>query len=95
MGLGARIEVSKTYTDHHRYTAHEIETFIRRCGRKDLRAIITTEKDAVRIPRILEPEVPIYYLRVEIEILAGQESWERFVERLTNHQPLVAPQHFY
>jgi tetraacyldisaccharide 4'-kinase len=89
--LGAKVAVSKFYTDHHRYTAREIENFIRRCGRRGLTAIITTEKDAVRIPRILEPEVPIYYLRVEIEILAGQETWVRFVERLTTRQQVIAP----
>jgi tetraacyldisaccharide 4'-kinase len=93
--LGAEVALSKTYTDHHRYTAKEIENFIRRCARRDLPAIITTEKDAVRIPRILEPEVPIYYLRVEIEILAGQESWQRFVDRLTTRQDVMAPQRFY
>ncbi len=93
--LGAKIEVSKAYTDHHRYTAREIEQFIRRCSRKNISAILTTEKDAVRIPRILDPEVPIYYLRVEIEILAGQASWERFVERLTTPQPVMAPHRFY
>lgn len=93
--LDAEIELSKTYTDHHRYTPREVETFIRRCGRRSLDAIITTEKDAVRIPRILDPEVPVYYLRVEIEILAGQASWDRFVDRLTHPQPLIAPQRFY
>ena len=94
-GLGAKIEVAKIYADHHRYTAREIENFIRRCERKGVGAIITTEKDAVRIPRLLEPEVPIYYLRVEIEILAGQESWQRFVDRLTIRRPVVAPPRFY
>ena len=89
--LGAKVAVSKFYTDHHRYSVREIENFIRRCGRRGLAAIITTEKDAVRIPRILDPEVPIYYLRVEIEILAGQETWVRFVERLTIKQKMVAP----
>jgi tetraacyldisaccharide 4'-kinase len=93
--LGARVEVSKTYTDHHRYNSREIETFIRQCARRGVSAILTTEKDAVRIPRILDPEVPIYYLRVEIEILAGQESWERFVERLTMDAPIVSPQRMY
>ena len=92
--LGAKVTVSKFYTDHHRYSIREIENFIRRCGRRGLAAIITTEKDAVRIPRILEPEVPIYYLRVEIEILGGQETWVRFVERLTTKQQLVAPLRF-
>ncbi|MFZ4774130.1 MAG: tetraacyldisaccharide 4'-kinase [Terrimicrobiaceae bacterium] len=94
-GLDAEIEIAKSYADHHRFTAREIESFIRRCGRKELDAILTTEKDAVRIPRILEPEVPFYYLRVEIEILAGQASWDRFVERLTQRQPIVAPKRFY
>ena len=93
--LDAEIEISKTYADHHRFTSKEIESFIRRCGRREIDAILTTEKDAVRIPRILEPEVPLYYLRVEIEILAGQASWERFVERLTQWQPVVAPRRFY
>jgi tetraacyldisaccharide 4'-kinase len=92
--LGAKISVSKFYIDHHRYSLREIENFIRRCGRRGLAAIITTEKDAVRIPRILDPEVPIYYLRVEIEILAGQETWVRFVERLTTKQELIAPLRF-
>ena len=94
-GLDAEIEISKSYADHHRFSHKEIESFIRRCGRRELDAILTTEKDAVRIPRILEPEIPLYYLRVEIEILAGQASWERFVGRLTERQPVVAPRRFY
>jgi tetraacyldisaccharide 4'-kinase len=93
--LDAEIEIAKSYADHHRFTSKEIDSFIRRCGRRELDAILTTEKDAVRIPRILEPEVPVYYLRVEIEILAGQASWERFVERLTQRQPMMAPHRFY
>jgi tetraacyldisaccharide 4'-kinase len=93
--LDAEIEMSKIYADHHRYSVKEIEAFIRRCARRELDAILTTEKDAVRIPRILEPDVPLYYLRVEIEILAGQVSWERFVDRLTHRQPVIAPRRFY
>jgi tetraacyldisaccharide 4'-kinase len=93
--LDAEIEISKTYADHHRYTAKEIESFIRRCARRELDAIITTEKDAVRIPRILEPDVPVYYLRVQIEILAGQAAWDRFVDRLTRSRPVSIPQRFF
>lgn len=86
--LGARLELSKSYTDHHRYSDREIESFIARCSRRNLDAILTTEKDAVRIPRILEPEVPLYYLRVEIEILRGQDHWEKLIALLTQRQPL-------
>jgi len=89
---GAELSLTKTYTDHHRYTAREIELFIRRCAKRNIPAIITTEKDAVRIPRIIDPEVPIYYLRVEIEILRGQEGWQRFLDRLVVNQPMIAPE---
>src|SRR5882762_462712 len=61
--LGARIELSKRYTDHHRYSEAELQSFINRCIRRDLEMIVTTEKDAVRIPRLTKVDVPIHFLR--------------------------------
>lgn len=81
--LGAHLGLSKAYTDHHRFSVREVENFIRRCAQRSLDAVVTTEKDAVRIPRIREPEIPLYYLRVEIAILRGQEAYDRLVERLS------------
>ncbi len=89
--LGAKIEISKIYTDHHRYTDKEVEAFVNRCARRSLDAILTTEKDAVRIPRILDAAVPIYYLRVEIDILKGSEHWENLIEKLTERRAVKAP----
>lgn len=89
--LGAKVVISKSYTDHHRYSRREIENFIRRCSKRGLDAVITTEKDAVRIPRILEPEIPVYYLRVEIDILRGHDNYDRLVSRLTGRSRLVPP----
>jgi hypothetical protein len=34
-------------------------------------------------------------MRVEIEILAGQESWERFVSRLTQQREQLIPERCY
>jgi tetraacyldisaccharide 4'-kinase len=95
--LGARIELSKRYIDHHRYTEAELERFISRCIRRDLAMIVTTEKDAVRMPGLPEAEikVPIYFLRVEIEILSGHESWEHCVARICKPQPLLSPERFF
>ncbi len=93
--LGARIEIAKRYTDHHRYSEAELQSFINRCVRRDLAMIVTTEKDAVRFPRLMSPEVPIYYLRVEIEILSGHESWEHCVARICKPQPMLSPQRFF
>jgi tetraacyldisaccharide 4'-kinase len=54
--LGARIDLAKRYIDHHRYTEGELHSFINRCIRRDLEMIVTTEKDAVRMPRLTESE---------------------------------------
>jgi tetraacyldisaccharide 4'-kinase len=66
-----------------------VSAFLQRCIRRDVGAIITTEKDAVRLPAIDPLPLPIYYLRVEIEILSGHETWERCVQRICD-PPIVS-----
>jgi len=93
--LGARIEIAKRYIDHHRYTEAELQSFISRCIRRDLEMVVTTEKDAVRFPLLIKTEVPIFFLRVEIEILSGHETWEHCVARICKPQPLLTPERFF
>ncbi|MEP6698559.1 MAG: tetraacyldisaccharide 4'-kinase [Verrucomicrobiota bacterium] len=93
--LGAHIELAKRYTDHHRYHESELQSFINRCLRRDLEMIVTTEKDAVRFPRLTKTEVPICFLRVEIEILSGHESWAQCVDRICKPQPMLSPERFF
>lgn len=93
--LGAKIEISKHFADHHRFTDADLLNFASRCDRRDLAAILTTEKDSVRLPRLEKLEVPIYFLRVEIEILTGHESWEHLVERICNPKPMLEPERFF
>jgi tetraacyldisaccharide 4'-kinase len=95
--LGAHVDLAKRYIDHHYYTEAELISFINRCIRRDLAMIVTTEKDSVRMPRLPESEVkvPIYFLRVEIEILSGHESWEHCVARICKPKPVLSPERFF
>jgi tetraacyldisaccharide 4'-kinase len=93
--LGAHVDLAKRYIDHHRYNKGELQSFIARCVRRDLEMIVTTEKDAVRMPRLAKMDVPIYFLRVEIEILSGHESWEHCVARICQPQPMLSPDRFF
>lgn len=93
--LGAKIEFATHFADHHRFSDKEIHQFVNRCIRRDVDAIITTEKDSVRFPRLAVQDVPIYFLRVEIEILSGHESWSSCVERICTKQPLIPPEKFF
>ncbi len=93
--LGAKIELTRHFADHHRFSEKDIAGFIRRCVNRDLDAIITTEKDCVRFPKLKDLELPVYFLRVEIEILSGHANWEECVERICNPHPMMAPERFY
>jgi tetraacyldisaccharide 4'-kinase len=93
--LGAKVELSRHFADHHRFTEREVAGFLKRCGNRALDAVITTEKDYVRLPRMTSPEVPIYFLRVEIEILSGAESWQSCVDRICKRQAMMVPEKFF
>ena len=95
--LGANVNLGLRFIDHHYYTDAEIRGFMNRCIRRDLAMIITTEKDAVRMPAlpISEVKVPIYFMRVEIDIVTGHESWEHCVGRICKPQPMLSPERFF
>ena len=56
--LGAHVELSRRFIDHHRFNEKEIRAFAARCLRRDVAMILTTEKDAVRFPRRMQPGSP-------------------------------------
>ncbi len=93
--LGAKIVIRRRFEDHHRYLEREIRGFLDRCIQRGLDALITTEKDAVRFPRIRDAELPVMYLRVEIEILSGHETWEKCVERICRPPAMVTPEPYF
>jgi tetraacyldisaccharide 4'-kinase len=85
------LELTQSFADHHRYSRREMDRFIKRCARRGVSCILTTEKDAVRMPRLANQELPIRYLRIEIEILRGQEHWDRMISGLISPpHPLIA-----
>lgn len=81
--LGATIVYLKRFADHHRYRQQEIIDIINKARRNGAGAIITTEKDAVRFPKIERQDVPVYFLRVEIELLSGAEDFYACIKRIS------------
>jgi tetraacyldisaccharide 4'-kinase len=82
LGLGAKLDVRFRFLDHHRFTDRELEEISTQARRKGLDMVVTTEKDAVRIPDAFVPSVPFYYLRLEIEILSGANDFKEAVDRI-------------
>jgi tetraacyldisaccharide 4'-kinase len=89
--LGAKVEVTRRFADHHRFSAKDIEEFIARCERRDVDMIVTTEKDFVRFPVLPPSDVPIFFLRVEIEIISGQHVFDSMVRILCEPREVPRP----
>ena len=80
--LGAHLVCSHRFADHHRYSQQEIINVINRSHKSGAKAVITTEKDAVRFPLVERRDVSIYFMRVEIEILHGATDFDDAVGRI-------------
>ena len=80
--LGAEIVHTARYADHHRYTQQEIIETINQAVSAGAELIVTTEKDAVRFPRIDRCDLPVIYLRVEIEMLSGSDAFNDWIDRI-------------
>ena len=87
--LGARVEIRRRFADHHRFSARDVGKFMQRCVERDMHLIVTTEKDAVRFPRPPSIDVPVYFLRIEVEILKGLDIWNDLIERLCHAPPAL------
>ena len=59
-----------------------IEREVSEALEKKVDFIVTTEKDAVRLPDGLPCPVPVYYLRLEIDIIRGAADFDEAVGRI-------------
>lgn len=80
--LGAQTIYNQRFLDHHRFSREELESFFKRAEEAGVNMVVTTEKDAVRVPEDFKPKLPFYYLRLEIEILSGGDDFNDAVARI-------------
>ncbi len=79
---GGELVYSKRFVDHHRFTQQEILNAINRSKKRQAEIIITTQKDAVRFPKIDRRDLPIYFMRVEIKIVSGASDFQDCVRKI-------------
>jgi tetraacyldisaccharide 4'-kinase len=80
--LGGELVYSKRFADHHRFTQQEIINAINRAKKRQAEIIVTTQKDAVRFPKIDRRDLPFYFMRVEIKIVAGANDFQDCVRKI-------------
>ena len=80
--LGADLVYSKRFADHHRFTQQEILNAVNRGKKRQAQIILTTQKDAVRFPKIDRRDLPFYFMRVESKIVTGAKDFNDCVRQI-------------
>lgn len=82
--LGAGLAGTMVFPDHHSYGADDMLHVEKAAEDAAAELIVTTEKDAVRIPMVERADMParaMLALGVDLEITEGQEALERLLTR--------------
>jgi len=90
--LGALLVGRERFLDHYRYTAEDLDDLYAAAERENAECLVTTEKDAVRITDPAGSPLPVYYLRLEIEIIRGAADFDEAVGRICFPQNALAGQ---
>ncbi len=80
--LGNQLVYQRRFADHHRYTQQEVLDVINRSVKRGAEMIITTQKDAVRFPKLDRRDLPIFFMRVEIKIVKGAKDFHDCVGKI-------------
>ena len=80
--LGGVIGFARRFLDHYRFSRDDFDSIFAEALQQKVEFLVTTEKDAVRLPDDLKSPIPIYYLRLEIEIIRGAADFDEAVGRI-------------
>lgn len=79
--MGADVRGTAGFPDHHYYSNGEISELLRRAGQLDSHALITTDKDFVRLPRLTSVKLDVFVLGVEIDFREDMDRWQGFIRQ--------------
>ncbi len=79
---GASVVHASRFLDHYRFTAEDLAEVFAAAQAAGAEYVVTTEKDAVRLAADARFPLPLYYLRLEIEILRGAADFAEAVGKI-------------
>lgn len=68
--------------DHEKPSLKELESFAKKCLKKEANWLVCTEKDKVKLEDQLSLCLPIIWLKMELDIVEGKEVWQDFLSKV-------------
>ena len=75
--LGIKPVGTFAFLDHHMYREKDIKTIEKMANEFGAEAIVATEKDMVSFPKEVPFSMPVYILKVEMDIIKGKDTLEK------------------
>ncbi len=91
--LGGEVVDAVRYPDHHDYTMAEMQYIMQKAVDKNVAALITTDKDAVKIPSEFihsERPLPVYVLSIEVRFHDGYEELMEMIKNVAKKDSEVS-----
>ena len=80
--LGINIMEALRFADHHDYSQADLDDIIECARQRNLCAIVTTEKDAVKIARLKFDQARIFSLNIKLSIIKNEAEFDRRLFKL-------------
>jgi tetraacyldisaccharide 4'-kinase len=80
--MGAEVAVERLFPDHHRYAPADLEEVLVAAAAARCDLVVTTEKDAVRLPPAASADPRIRAVRIDAEIVRGEEILEAALDAM-------------
>jgi len=88
-GTGAKVGLEFVFSDHYAYIKGDLDHIFEECKKKEINIIVTTEKDAVKLKKIMLTEKNIQkafpdtlVLGIELKIVQGEKELNEKIDRL-------------
>jgi tetraacyldisaccharide 4'-kinase len=79
--LGAILDDVVVFDDHHWYSGADLDDLAARAARRGVDALVTTEKDWVRLRALPLPARPLYVVSIRLDLVTGEPAWRSAFER--------------
>jgi tetraacyldisaccharide 4'-kinase len=83
-GLDEHLVGFRSFPDHHHYAADDLAELARWASSLRANALVTTQKDLVKIPQRDLGGVPLWALAIRAQITVGQDEFDAALARLLN-----------
>lgn len=80
-----KVLVRHAYTlrDHYPYTREKLDEILRDAKMRGLGCLVTTQKDAVKLPKNFKPEIPILVLDIHWRVTGGKNHWDLVLKNIS------------